>query len=283
VQVKFWGVRGSVPVADTRMARYGGNTACVELTLSDGTELILDAGTGIRELGMARAGTTGSSDILLTHLHLDHIQGLMFYNPFFDAQCQSVVWGPWSIDGPLRRQLGRYISAPLSPIEITELPGQVSFESCPSTDWEIGGARVTAALVNHRGPTFGYRITEGDTSVCYIPDHEPALGESLADTDPDWISGFHLAREASLLIHDGQYTDDEYPEHLGWGHSGMTDALLFARRSGAGRVALFHHDPLHDDDALDALHAAARDRWSDLGGEPGALEMAVEQATVVLE
>jgi phosphoribosyl 1,2-cyclic phosphodiesterase len=283
MRVKFWGVRGSVPVADTRMARYGGNTSCVEVVLSDGTELILDAGTGIRGLGMARAGTAGSTDILLTHLHLDHIQGLMFFNPFFDAERPSVVWGPWSIDGSLRRQLGRYISAPLSPIEITELPGRVSFESCPATDWEIGGARVTAALVNHRGPTFGYRITEGDTSLCYIPDHEPALGESLERADPDWISGFNLARGASLLIHDGQYTDAEYPEHLGWGHSGMTDALLFARRTGARRVALFHHDPLHDDEALDGLHADARERWSDLDGDPDALEMAVEQATIVLE
>jgi ribonuclease BN (tRNA processing enzyme) len=225
----------------------------------------------------------GSTDVLLTHMHLDHIQGLMFFNPFFDPDCRCVVWGPWSLEGSLRRQLGRYISAPLSPIEITELPGRVAFETCPDTDWEIGGARVSAALVNHRGPTFGYRIAEGETSVCYIPDHEPALGERLDRADPDWISGLHLARGASLLIHDCQYTDDEYPDHLGWGHSAMSDALVFARRSGARRVALYHHDPLRDDDSLEAFHTDARERFSDLGGDPDALDMAVEQATVVLD
>ena len=283
MRVRFWGVRGSVPVPYPRMARYGGNTSCVEVTLSDGTELILDAGTGIRELGMARAAADGSADILLTHLHLDHIQGLMFFNPFFDSERRSVVWGPWSLSGSLRRQLGRYISAPLSPIEITELPGRVSFETCPETEWEIGGARVSAGLVNHRGPTFGYRITDGDTSLCYIPDHEPALGEVLSRADPDWISGLHLARGASLLIHDGQYTDAEYPEHLGWGHSAMTDALWFARRSEARRVILFHHDPLHDDETLDAMQTEAVERWHELGGEPGTLQMAVEQETIVLD
>ena len=280
MKLKFWGVRGSIPVPAGEMARYGGNTSCVEVTLSDGSELILDAGTGIRELGLAREPTAGSANVLLTHLHLDHIQGLMFFSPLFRSDCSTVIWGPWALDGPLRARLGRYISAPLSPVEIRELPGDVAFETCPTAEWSIGPAHVTARLVNHRGPTFGYRITDGDTTLCYLPDHEPGLGQSLGRSDPDWISGFALAQDASLLIHDCQYSDDEYAAHLGWGHSRVTDALEFARRADVRRLVLFHHDPLHDDAQLDALHAEACTRWSDLGGEPDAVEMAVEQRTL---
>ena len=283
MHVKFWGVRGSIPVAGPSTARYGGNTSCVEVTLSDGRELILDAGTGIHALGRARPQQTGRADILLTHLHLDHIHGLMFFAPLFDPRCRTVVWGPAAADGPLRQRLARYISAPLSPIEMRELPGSVSFETCPSAEWDIGPARVEATLVNHRGPTFGYRICEGDTSLCYLPDHEPALGTHLADADPDWISGFGLAQGASLLIHDCQYLDEDYPDHLGWGHSAVSDTLRFALRSGAERIALFHHDPLHDDAELDRLGEAAATRWAQLGGAEGALEMAAEQQAIVLD
>jgi phosphoribosyl 1,2-cyclic phosphodiesterase len=283
MKVRFWGVRGSIPVADRRMAGYGGNTACVEVTLSDGSELILDAGTGIRELGLSRETGAESANVLLTHLHLDHIQGLMFFPPLFRPECTTVIWGPWSLDGPLRARLGRYISAPLSPLEIRELAGDVGFETCPSAEWEIGPARVTARLVNHRGPTFGYRIVDGDAVLCYLPDHEPALGQALERCDPDWISGMSLAQDASLLIHDCQYADDEYEEHLGWGHSRVSDTLTFARRAGARRVALFHHDPLHDDAALDALRDQALETWSDLRGEPEAVEMAREEQTLELD
>jgi phosphoribosyl 1,2-cyclic phosphodiesterase len=282
MKVRFWGVRGSIPVPGGAMAGYGGNTSCVEVTLSDGSQLILDAGTGIRELGLSQGDCPGSTHILLTHLHLDHIQGLMFFAPLFQSGHTTVIWGPWALDGPLRSRLGRYMSAPLSPLEIRELPGSVSFETCPTGEWEIGPAHVAARRVNHRGPTFGYRITDGDKTLCYLPDHEPALGQSLLDAHPDWVSGLVLAQGASLLIHDCQYTDDEYPEHLGWGHSRLTDTLRFARRSGAERTLLFHHDPRHDDRALDALRELALDRWNDAGGESGTVEMAREGEEVEL-
>ncbi|HWN73562.1 MAG TPA: MBL fold metallo-hydrolase, partial [Solirubrobacterales bacterium] len=123
----------------------------------------------------------------------------------------------------------------------------------------------------------GYRIDDGDSSLAYIPDHEPALGADLDELEEDWISGFALAKDASLLIHDGQYTDAEYPCHLGWGHSAMSHALSFARRTGAERTALFHHDPLHSDDTLDAMGAEARGRWAELGGDPAAVELGQER------
>jgi phosphoribosyl 1,2-cyclic phosphodiesterase len=281
MRIKLWGVRGSVPVPNDSMLGYGGNTACVEVTLEDGTEIILDAGTGIRELGAARAAPAERIQILLTHLHVDHIHGLLFFPPLFDPANRVTVYGPPAPGPNLDQRLSRYLSPPLSPIDLRELPAQVDFRACPYEQWEIGTARVEAALVAHRGVTLGYRITEGDTSLCYIPDHEPALGRPLTDADPGWISGSGLAAGASLLIHDGQYTDEEYPDHIGWGHSSVSDAVSFAQRAEAERLIVFHHDPLHDDAALDRLQAFARDSWG-TGRAGDEVSLAVEGTTIEL-
>jgi phosphoribosyl 1,2-cyclic phosphodiesterase len=273
MRLKLFGTRGSVPSPGAETARYGGNTSCAHVTLSDGTTIVLDAGTGIRPLGLALE-TTGPIHILLTHLHIDHIQGLLFFAPFFRADADITVWGP-SSGGPLERRIGRYLSAPLSPVEVRELPSAPSFRVCPTGEWEIGSAVVHSQPVVHRGPTLGYRISEGATSLCYVPDHEPALGGPLDGYEDEWISGFALAYGASLLIHDCQYSDDEYAAHRGWGHTGLTDALAFAARTGARRTLLFHHDPLHSDAELDALGRVAAEHWRAEGGV-GEVEMAVE-------
>jgi phosphoribosyl 1,2-cyclic phosphodiesterase len=270
MKVKVWGARGSVPAPGPKMNRYGGNTSSVQLTLSGGEELILDAGTGIRTLGLGLAAAA-RINILLTHLHLDHIQGLMFFPPCFRADAEITIWGPASPEASLEDRVARYISAPLSPVEVRELPCDVSFRDTDPSEWQIGSATIRAEAVSHRGPTLGFRIADADTTVCYIPDHEPALGAPLASLAPEWISGYDLARDADLLIHDCQYT-----EHVGWGHSAITDTLTFAKRVGARRVLLFHHDPLHSDDFLDELHSTARRRWQELGGDPALVEMGME-------
>ena len=277
MKVKVWGARGSVPAPGPEMNRYGGNTSCVQVTLASGEELVLDAGTGIRALGMHMLGTPQVNS-LLTHLHLDHIQGLMFFPPCFLAESTITIWGPASPEASLEDRIARYISAPLSPVEVRELPCEVAFRDTPPTEWTIGSATIRAEAVTHRGPTLGYRITEGDTSVCYIPDHEPALGSALEDLEPEWISGFDLARDADLLIHDCQYTDEEYPEHIGWGHSSLSDALCFVRRTGARSVLLFHHDPLHTDEFLDELSVRARASFAADGGDEGAVNIGMEGA-----
>jgi phosphoribosyl 1,2-cyclic phosphodiesterase len=277
MKLKVWGARGSVPAPGPEMNRYGGNTSCVELRLSDGSTLIIDAGTGIRSLGVGIAKSLPKINILLTHLHLDHIQGLMFFAPCFRSESEITIWGPSSPEASLEERIARYISAPLSPVEVRELPCAVNFRDTPPTEWELNGAKIRAEAVTHRGPTLGYRVTDSDgTAVTYISDHEPGLGAPLETLEPEWISGFDLARDADLLIHDCQYTDEEYPEHVGWGHSRLSDTLTFARRVEAQRLMLFHHDPLHSDNFLDRFFETAQGRWSDLGGRDGALRMAAE-------
>jgi phosphoribosyl 1,2-cyclic phosphodiesterase len=275
MRVKLWGVRGSVPVPGHEWEGFGGNTSCVQVTTDDGSVFILDAGTGIRDLGRALEGGCRRIHLLLTHLHLDHIQGLMFFAPLFDPEVEVTVWGPPSAGRSLRKRLARYISNPLSPIEIGELPAKVSFEDVPGARWSLDGIEVGAALISHRGVTLGYRLSENGASLAYLPDHEPGLGQSLATSNPRWISGRSVAKNASLLLHDCQYTDAEYLARRGWGHSRLSDTLTFGQRSEAERLLLFHHDPNHDDPQLEALEGEAAERWPGLPGQ-GTVAMARE-------
>ena len=283
MRVKLWGTRGSIPSPGPETVRYGGNTSCVQVTLSDGTQLVLDAGSGIRNMTLEGKGDGARRiHILLTHLHLDHIQGLLFFSPLFRSDMEITIWGPAAPSGSLQDRIARYLSAPLTPVEVRELPCQLDFRDCPPSEWDIGPARIRAEAVSHRGPTLGYRIEEGGASLCYLPDHEPALAGPLEQLEPAWLSGYSLAYEADLLLHDCQYTDDEYPSHFGWGHSSLSDALTFARRADARRTLLAHHDPRHSDDELDALLAIARERWQADGGAPDTIEMATELSEFAL-
>jgi phosphoribosyl 1,2-cyclic phosphodiesterase len=277
VRVKVWGARGSLPIPGPSTNRYGGNTSSLQVTLSDGRLLLLDAGSGIRNLGLRLAGRACRIDILLTHLHLDHIQGLLFFAPLFMPDAEVVIWGPPAAE-TLRERLARYLSPPLTPLNLHEFPARISFRACPQGEWEIGPARIQAALVAHPRPTVGYRISEGDTSICYIPDQELALGPPRQS-----LPGFDLAHGASLLVHDCQYTDDEYPSHIGWGHSRLSDVLAFARLTEAQRLLLFHHDPLHDDEKLDRLHAEALARWDLAGRSPHEVLVATELQELELD
>ncbi len=267
MKVRVWGARGSLPAPGKGRARYGGNTSCLELGLADGTQMILDAGSGIAEFGRANAPElSGALHIVLTHLHLDHIQGLMFLPALFQPEREVIVWGPPDARRSLRARLGRYLSAPLSPLEISELAARVEFRACPHEGWRIGSAMLRAELVNHRGTTLGIRVEDAGASLAYIPDHEPALGRRIEEAEAEWLSGYEIAAGCDLLAHDAQYTAREYAARLGWGHSWFADAVAFARRTGARSLALFHHDPGRRDHDLDLLADEASDLWTAAGG-----------------
>ncbi len=223
--------------------------------------LVLDAGTGIRRLGLSVPGNIGRLDILLTHLHMDHIQGLGFFAPLYRPGLDVHIWGPGSATLRLRERLMRYLSPPLFPVNLSELPCKLTFHEVPRAEFDIGEFRVCTALVCHPGPTVGYRIAEqGRVVLTYLPDHEPALAATPFPSLPrEWTSGGMLAAGADLLIHDGQYSAAEYPGHRGWGHSSLNHALYFADFTEVKQLVPFHHDPAHTDADLDLLIAQAID------------------------
>jgi phosphoribosyl 1,2-cyclic phosphodiesterase len=270
MQLTIWGCRGSLPTPGAETVAYGGNTSCVEVSLPDDGLLVLDAGSGIRLLGVElRRRGIRHVHVLLTHLHLDHVEGLRFFAPLFDPDSTVEVWGPPSPVCGLEERIARSFSPPLFPIDLRRVPATVLFHDVPRRPWTLEGATLSADLVAHPGPTLGFRIETGTTSVAYLPDHEPALLGGIAGRPPDWISGSALAAGVDLLLHDAQYAEDEYPDRVGWGHSSIADAVAFARSANAARLLLFHHDPAHSDGALDGLEAVARELAGNGAGRPG--------------
>jgi phosphoribosyl 1,2-cyclic phosphodiesterase len=256
VNIRFWGTRGSVPAAGRWTQRYGGNTSCVELRAAEGALVVLDAGTGICMLGATLPFDVQRVDVLLSHLHMDHILGLGFFAGLFRPGLVVHLWGPGSTTQPLRARLTRYLSPPLFPVSLRELPCRLELHDVPLGTFEIPGLAVTTALVCHPGPTVGYRLDDGRTTLTYLSDHEPALGARTFPEPAMWTSGFGLAEGVDLLVHDAQYTEAEYSLHVGWGHSAVRHAVAFAAHTGVRRLIAFHHDPWHDDDALDAMYGA---------------------------
>ena len=261
MRVKLFGTRGSLATPGAETSRYGGNTSTVEVRGTDGAVLVLDAGTGIRRVGAQLPPGTGRVDILLTHLHMDHIQGLGFFGPVYDPGIDVHIWGPAGSTLSLAARLSRYLSPPLFPVHLRDL-SRVTCHHVPRPAFDIGPFRVSAALVLHPGPTVGYRIEADGGTLAYLPDHEPAL--ALSDgrwLGPEWTSGHDLAAGVDLLIHDAQYTDEEYRHCVGWGHSSYRHVFAFAAQAGVGKLVPFHHDPGHDDQTLDRLLDDARQEF----------------------
>ena len=255
----IWGCRGSLATPGAATLGYGGNTSCVELRLDDGSTVVLDAGTGIRELGLRLANRPRAPiNLLLTHLHLDHLAGLPFFAPLWDDRAELHIWAPFA-RADLAEALARYMSPPLFPVSISDVPASVTFHDLPERTWRLGSAHVVSERVRHVGPTVGYRIEDAGRSLAYLPDHEPySVGEP---DDSDGLSGYGLARDASILLHDTQYLETEYPARVGWGHSSVAHSVAFASAARAQRLVLFHHDPLHSDNGLTALEARAAELW----------------------
>lgn len=251
--IAFWGVRGSIACPGDEYQRYGGNTSCIEVRCG-GRLLILDAGTGLRPLGVKlKAEAPLDANILLTHTHLDHIAGVPFFGPFFDKRNRFRLWaGHLTPERNLHDVLCQYMAAPLFPV-----PPQIFAANLEFRDFKAGedldieaGVTVRTAPLNHPNRATGYRIEYGGKAFCYVTDTEHKPDEPNR-TVLDLIAG------ADLVVYDSTYTDEEYPNYVGWGHSTWQEGLRLVRQAGAERLAIFHHDPTHDDAFMDRIAEAA--------------------------
>ena len=261
MKAAIWGCRGTVPAPGPGTVRYGGNTTCVGVETTEGRPIVLDCGSGMRLLGESLLPDPPAEiDVLLTHMHLDHVMGLGFFGPLFMNKTLR-IWGPRLGGVPLADRLATYLGPPLFPMPFADIPVTLEVTEVERETWEIGGVTVTCAPVQHPGGALGYRLEEGGRSLVFIPDNELGL-----DAD----AGVELATGADVLLHDAQYTDAEYPGKVGWGHSSLSDFGAFVQRTEPARALMFHHDPAHDDARLEEM----RDEATQLAGRE--IELAAE-------
>ncbi|MGZ4333078.1 MAG: MBL fold metallo-hydrolase [Gaiellaceae bacterium] len=261
MRATIWGCRGSLATPGEQTVRYGGNTTSVEIRTESDRLVILDAGTGIRSLGVALADPPPQIDLLLTHLHLDHVEGLGFFAPLFVPGCSITIWGPHQEGSSLAERVAGYLSPPFFPRHFEEFPSRVEFVECGEEAWQLDGLTITSATVKHPGDTLAYRLEENGRTLAFIPDNELGL-------DPE--SGLRLAEGVDLLLHDSQYTREEYAARIGWGHTALDDLPPFLEAASPERFVMFHHDPGHSDEMLETMRALEQE----LAGR--AVELAAE-------
>eukprot|EP00899_Mesostigma_viride_P027944 jgi/Mesvir1/8334/Mv12596-RA.2 len=266
MKVKFWGTRGSISKPGRETVKCGGHTSCVQITTNDGTQLILDCGTGAHGLGMQLAceGKPVNAHILITHTHWDHIQGLPFFTPLFIPGNNVQIYGPRGLSAGLRDALCGQMQYTYFPITMEAFASVVEFHDLSEETFSIGDITITTLYMNHPAITLGYRIVADGATVLYCTDHEPHC-RTLADGGtpaPSSADDRHCAfmRGADLLIHDCQYTACEYPQKVGWGHSTLEYVVDMAAHAQVRQVALFHHDPMCSDDEVDAMVEAGNQR-----------------------
>jgi phosphoribosyl 1,2-cyclic phosphodiesterase len=250
LSVTFWGVRGSISCSGPEYVRYGGNTSCLEVVAA-GRHLIFDAGTGIRPLGLelSKSGKPLDLDIFFTHTHLDHIAGLTFFAPMFAPQNTIRMWaGHLTPQLQLVDVIHALMQAPLYPVSLDIFAASVSFNDfiCCDTLHPAPGVSLRSAPLNHPNGATGYRVESGGKSICYITDTEHREG-GIDQTIVDLCQG------ADIMVYDSTYTDAEYGRYQGWGHSTWQEGVRIADAAQVGTLAIFHHDPSHDDDFMDGV------------------------------
>src|SRR5213082_1029563 len=284
--VTFWGTRGSIPTPGAHTARYGGNTPCVAVESTGGQLVILDAGTGIRALGLKlaeRHNGAVQAEILLSHAHWDHIQGLPHFKPFFSPGNAVRIWGSRQGTTSLEAILRQQMDPAVFPVPLDALSAKLTVQQVEPGEFTVGTFRVRAIRLRHPGTTLGYRLTPaaGGPSMAYITDNELGAGGRYS-TPASWRKEFvAFLHGVDLLIYDAMYTPEELEEHRGWGHSTFEEAVALAGDAGVKRLVLFQHEPEHGDEAIDALVAAAR-RQARTKGLPADVVAAQEGMTLTL-
>ncbi|HEY8527775.1 MAG TPA: MBL fold metallo-hydrolase [Acidimicrobiales bacterium] len=259
LNVSFYGTRGSTPCPSDDNRRYGGNTSCVALESPGHDPIVLDLGTGLRFFGETQPNDgTFRGSALVTHLHWDHVQGLPFFTPILRPGARLDIYGPPQPTGTLGDAFHRFICPPFFPVTVEQLYGQMTFHDAGDTDLVLDGAKVRVRPVPHVGANNGYRVDMGGASVAYLSDHQMPLDGSHAVTE----DVLELCDGVDVLVHDAQYTPEEFAEKAHWGHCTIDYAVFVAREAGAKCLVLFHHDPARTDDQLDVLLEEAREKAS---------------------
>jgi phosphoribosyl 1,2-cyclic phosphodiesterase len=256
VNITFYGVRGSTPCASGANARYGGNTSSVVVEAPGSPPILLDLGTGLRFFGETVSPDEPLRAVaLVSHLHWDHVQGLPFFTPVLQPGSRLDIYSPPpGCDMTLEQAFHQSLRPPYFPVRLSDLRGEFGFHEVQPGTFNVGEVQVTVACVPHVGLTAGFRLDWRGRSVVFVPDHQQPADGSL-DVAP---SVLELAVGADLLIHDAQYTAEEFQAKYDWGHSTVEYAVEVGTRAGVGMLALFHHDPSHSDDFVDSLAADAR-------------------------
>ena len=255
LRVTFYGVRGSTPCPCEANRRYGGNTACVALEVPGEDPIILDLGTGLRFFGDTQpADGSFRGTALITHLHWDHVQGLPFFTPINRPGATLDIIGPPQPELSLGAAFEEFMRPPYFPVRVADLKGDIRFHDIGEADLAVGNAKVRVRSVPHVGDTNGYRVDWNGASVAYISDHQAPLDHSFRVAGPV----LELCDGADVLIHDAQFTPEEWEEKAHWGHCTVDYAVHVAREAGVKRLVLFHHDPSHGDEFVDRLLERAR-------------------------
>lgn len=258
MRVRFWGTRGSLAKPGPATLRYGGNTPCLEVRTDDGTLIVLDCGTGAHDLGRALAAEgPAQGHLMITHTHWDHIQGFPFFAPLFLPEHEWNVYAPYGLGSPLQDTLAGQMGYAYFPVTLDQLSADIKYNDLVEGEFYIGKVHVTTRYLNHPVPTLGYRFSIGGAVLVYATDHEPHSQHvhelTHLPVHHEDLRHIEFLSDADLVIHDTQYTAEEYPGKVGWGHTSMENGVEFAIAANARKLALFHHDPWRDDDALDQL------------------------------
>lgn len=266
IKVKFWGVRGSIPTPGIKYIKYGGNTPCIEMKLPDDKLFIFDAGTGIRELGNVLNSSKKSlkTHIFLSHFHWDHIHGLLFFRPSYIKGNEIIILGMDTPEAKLNDIISNQMENPTFPVQLQSLKAHIQFQRLSEENNVIDGINVDTVYINHPGQALGYIITFGDTKICYFTDNElvPTWANETAKLNYKSNTKekiLKLISGADLLIHDAQYTDEEYKTRVGWGHSSLSEVMELAKEGEVKKIAFFHHDPGHFDEHIDILVANCKE------------------------